>query len=127
MANIILAVEPRFKVAVVHSGGLNSSVRSLPEVDLFNFVTRVRTPTLMLHGRYDLAVPLETEGRPMFDLLGTPASDKRLYLVDSDHWIPRTDLIRESLAWLDKYLGPVEPAAATASPEAVRVEPTPKQ
>jgi len=33
-------------------------------------------------------------------------------VYESDHGIPRAELIRESLAWLDKYLGPVEPAAA---------------
>jgi dienelactone hydrolase len=113
MANLVLAVEPRFRAAVVHSGGLQSQVRSLPEVDPLNFVTRVRTPTLMLHGRYDLAVPLPTEAQPMFDLLGTPAADKRLYLLDTDHWIPRPDLIRESLAWLDEYLGPVDAPGTT--------------
>jgi dienelactone hydrolase len=112
MANLVLAVEPRFKAAIIHSGGLISSFRPSAEVDPINFVTRVRTPTLMLHGRYDLALPLVTEAQPMFDLLGTPAAHKRLYLLDTDHWIPRPDLVRESLAWLDKYLGPVEPGAA---------------
>jgi dienelactone hydrolase len=111
MASLVLATEDRFKTGIVHSGGLAAS-RIRPEVDPINYVSRVRMPVLMLHGRYDLQVPLETEGRPMFDLLGTPAPDKRLYVVDSDHWIPRPNLIRESLAWLDKYLGPVETVAA---------------
>jgi formylglycine-generating enzyme required for sulfatase activity/dienelactone hydrolase len=115
IANLVLAVEPRLKVAVVYSGGLQSAFRFRPEVDLINYVTRVRTPTLMLHGRYDLVVPFETDARPMYELLGTPAPDKRLHLVDSDHWIPRTEVIRESLAWLDRYLGPVEAAAAPAA------------
>lgn len=112
MAPLILAVENRFATAIVHSGGLASySVRA--EVDPVNYVSHVRLPILMLNGRYDLAVPFETEARPMFERLGTPDRDKRLYVADSDHWIPRTELIRESLAWLDKYLGPVGPAAAT--------------
>jgi dienelactone hydrolase len=116
MASLVLAVEPRLKVAVVCSGGLPSVLRFRPEVDQINFVGRVRTPTLMLHGRYDLAVPFETDARPMYELLGTPAPDKRLYLLDSDHWIPRNEIIRESLAWLDKYLGPVEAAEAREAP-----------
>jgi formylglycine-generating enzyme required for sulfatase activity/dienelactone hydrolase len=120
VASLVLAVENRFKAGIVHSGGL-PGWRIRPEVDPVNYVSHVRMPVLMLHGRYDLTVPLETEGRPMFDLLGTPAPGKRLYLVDSDHFIPRPELIRESLAWLDKYLGPVGPAAtptaqATPSP-----------
>ena len=35
-----------------------------------------------------------------------------LRVYDSDHAIPRNEFIRESLAWLDRYLGPVEPASA---------------
>ena len=81
-----------------------------------NDVSHVRMPILLLHGRYDLLLSRETEARPMFDLLGTPAPDKRLYLVDGDHWIPRPDLIRESLAWLDTYLGPVEVPGARKTP-----------
>jgi dienelactone hydrolase len=112
LASLVLAVEPRLKVAVVYSGALQSAFRFRPEVDPINYVRRVRTPTLMLHGRYDLVGPFETDARPMYELLGTPAPDKRLRLVDSDHWIPRNEVIRESLAWLDKYLGPVQTAAA---------------
>jgi hypothetical protein len=41
----------------------------------------------------------------MGQLLGTPAADKRRVVYDSGHNIPRPDLIRESLDWLDKYLG----------------------
>ena len=28
-------------------------------------------------------------------------------LYEGGHDVPRTELIKESLAWLDKYLGPV--------------------
>jgi hypothetical protein len=28
-------------------------------------------------------------------------------MYEGGHDVPRTDLIKESLAWLDKYLGPV--------------------
>jgi formylglycine-generating enzyme required for sulfatase activity/dienelactone hydrolase len=111
MAPLILAVEDRFAAAIVHSGGL-APYKLRPEVDPVNYVSHVRVPVLMLNGRYDLSLPFETEARPMFERLGTPDRDKRLFVADSDHWIPRTDLIRESLAWLDRYLGPVQPAAA---------------
>jgi dienelactone hydrolase len=124
-ANLVLAVEDRFKAAIVHSGGLRSTQHPRPDVDLFNFAPRVRTPVLMLHGRYDLAVPLQTEALPMFRLLGTPTDDKHLIVVDTDHWIPRPVLIRESLAWLDKYLGPVETATAAGAEPPVGAQPTP--
>jgi hypothetical protein len=42
---------------------------------------------------------------PFFQMLGTPADRKRYVVYDGGHSVPRTDLIRESLDWLDKYGG----------------------
>jgi hypothetical protein len=39
--------------------------------------------------------------------LGAPEADKKLVIVEAGHDIPRRDEIRETLDWLDKYLGPV--------------------
>lgn len=72
----MLVNDRRIKAAVLQSGGL-LSVHQLPEVDQINFVTRVTVPVLMLNGRYDFVLPVETAQRPMFALLGTPAKDKR--------------------------------------------------
>lgn len=36
------------------------------------------------------------------------AEDIKLKFYDSDHFIPKTEMIKETLAWLDKYLGPVK-------------------
>jgi formylglycine-generating enzyme required for sulfatase activity/cephalosporin-C deacetylase-like acetyl esterase/predicted Ser/Thr protein kinase len=112
VAPIVLAVEHRFAAAIVILGGLDDVNRPRPEVDLLNYAPRVRLPVLMLNGRYDLVFPLESSVRPMFQLLRTPPGDKVLRVYESDHMVPRAELIRESLAWLDKYLGPVEPAAS---------------
>ena len=43
MAPIALAAEPRFKVAVLYVAGFRFP-RSMPEVDPFNFVSRVTIP-----------------------------------------------------------------------------------
>jgi len=59
----------------------------------------------MLNGRFDMTFPYETSAKPMFDLLGTPKEDKVLKLYDTDHFIPRNEFIKETLAWLDKYFG----------------------
>jgi cephalosporin-C deacetylase-like acetyl esterase len=107
VAPLALGVEIRFKAAIVIAGGLQSNCRSLPDADGLNFAPRVRIPVLMLHGRYDITIPWETDGKPLYDLLGTPAPYKVLKMYDTDHYIPRTELMKESLAWLDKYLGPV--------------------
>jgi hypothetical protein len=61
----------------------------------------------MLNGRYDTSFPYEFTVKPMFDFLGTPEEHKVLKTYETDHYIPRNELIKESLAWLDKYLGPV--------------------
>ena len=105
MAPIMLAVEPRFKTAVLHVAGLKFQ-RALPEADPFNFVTRVKLPVLMINGRNDFFFPLETSQRPMFELLGTPEADKKWVVYDGGHSVPRAQRIKESLAWLDRYLGP---------------------
>jgi formylglycine-generating enzyme required for sulfatase activity/predicted esterase len=107
MGAIIPAVEPRLKTSVLSAGGLFSMRNVLPEVDPFNFVSRVRIPTLMLNGRYDAIFPLETSQLPMFRLLGVPEADKRHVIYETGHSVPRNELIKETLNWLDRYLGPV--------------------
>jgi serine/threonine protein kinase/dienelactone hydrolase len=108
MGNIILAVESRIKAGILDRGGLFWDGIFRPEVDEINYVSRIKIPVLMLNGRFDSIFPYETTVKPMFDLLGTPEMDKSLKLYDTDHFIPRNELIRESLGWLDKYLGPVK-------------------
>ena len=43
----------------------------------------------------------------MFEALGTPAEHKRHIISEGSHFVPRPLLIKESLDWLDRYLGPV--------------------
>lgn len=104
---IIPAVENRLQASVLVLGGMPLSP-ARPEIRHINYVTRVKVPTLMLNGRYDTTFPFETSVKPMFDLLGTPAAHKKLVAYDTDHFIPRNELIKETLAWLDRYLGPVK-------------------
>ncbi len=104
---IIPAVEDRLAASVVCAGGFARRPVRL-EADPINYVTRIRTPTLMLNGRYDSIFDLELGVKPMFELLGTPAEHKKLMLYDTDHIPPRNDYVKETLAWLDKYLGPVK-------------------
>ncbi len=102
MGGLIPAVEPRIKVSVLLVAGLPFE-RARPEVDPINFISRVRVPTLMLNGKYDFFFPYETSSLPMFRLLGTPPDQKRYVLENGSHFVPRTRLIQETLAWLDKY------------------------
>jgi len=104
---ILPAVEKRIKANVLYVAGLCFQ-HALPEVDQINYVTRVTQPTLMLNGELDFFFPAETSQRPMFELLGTPPEHKKRLTYPRGHTVPKLDLIRESLAWLDRYLGPVE-------------------
>ena len=99
-----LAVEPRFRAAVLWSGGFSTAPR-LPEVDEINFAPRVKTPVLMLNGRQDFTFPIESSQKPMFKWLGTPEADKRHGIYDGGHVFPFARIIKDTLDWLDKYLG----------------------
>ena len=106
LGSIISAVEERLKASVLLGGGLRDVGR--PEANQINYVTRVKTPTLMLNGKYDTFFPSDTSIKPMFDLLGTPDEHKELKWFETDHIPPRNEFIKETLAWLDRYLGPVK-------------------
>ncbi len=104
---ILPAVEPRLKVNVLFNCGFWME-RTSPDVDQINFAPRVTIPTLILNGRYDSVFPVESSQLLMFRLLGAPDNDKRHVVYDRGHDIPRTEKIKETLAWLDRYLGPVK-------------------
>ena len=108
-APMFLAVEPRFKVAVLQDGGFFVTP-ALSELNGVNYAPRVRIPVLMINGLYDYFFPLEASQKPMFNLLGTPAADKRHTLLEASHDVSplRQVVMRETLDWLDKYLGPVQ-------------------
>ena len=104
MGGIIPAVEERIKVSILVTGGFWGN--PYPEVHAINYLPRIKIPVLMLNGKFDFTIPLEPAVKPFFNLLGTPETDKRLCVYETDHYVPKTDMIRETLAWLDKYFGP---------------------
>jgi hypothetical protein len=61
----------------------------------------------MLSGELDFFFPAETSQEPMFELLGTPPEHKRRLTSHGGHSVPRVETIKETLGWLDRYLGPV--------------------
>jgi len=102
---ILTAIEPRLKASVLQGTGIWRAWA--PEIDLLNYAPRVHVPTLLLNGRYDFEVPLETAQRSLFDLLGVPAAHKRHAVLEAGHALPIEDAARAILPWLDRYLGPV--------------------
>ena len=106
MGAILPAVEARLKASIIVVGGFDLR-KALPEVEPINFAPRITIPTLMLNGRYDFFYPAECCQEAMFRFLGTPPENKRRVVYDTGHNVPRPELIKETLDWLDKYFGPV--------------------
>jgi serine/threonine protein kinase len=111
----IVALEPRLKTAIFLAGGLHQEWTPLPEVEPLNFASRIKIPLLMLSGRYDFTYPVDTSQKPLFKLIGTAPEHKRYVLFENaGHVPPRLDVVRETLDWLDRYLGPVQHRANPA-------------
>jgi tRNA A-37 threonylcarbamoyl transferase component Bud32/dienelactone hydrolase len=107
LSPLVLALEPvRLKTAVLLIPGLYLA-KPKPEVDVMNFLPRVKQPVLMLSGRFDFIFPEQRSQLPFFALLGTPPGQKRRVVYDSGHNLPPPDMIRETLDWLDRTLAPV--------------------
>jgi formylglycine-generating enzyme required for sulfatase activity/dienelactone hydrolase len=102
LGGLLPAVEPRIKVSALYVAGLDFQP-ARPEVDPVNFLPRIRIPTLMLNGRYDFFFPVESSQVPMFRLLGTAGDHKRHVVEDGSHFVARSRLIQEVLAWLDRF------------------------
>jgi predicted esterase len=101
----LLALESRFRAVVLLAGGL-PFMQVPPSIDPVHYAARITIPVLLMNGRFDYIVPAEMQSA-LFDLLGTPAANKRRVVVDAGHIVPRSDTLRESLGWLDEHLGPV--------------------
>ena len=106
---IFTALEPRFKTVVFLDGGF-FLCRCPAAIDQVNFVSRIRAPVLMVNGRYDFSFSFERAQQPMFRMLGTPDLEKRHVLLDTPHGVNQrhSELSKEVLGWLDKYLGRID-------------------
>jgi hypothetical protein len=62
----------------------------------------------MLNGRYDSLFPVESAQQSIFGRVKTPEKDKKHVVYEAGHGaLPHPEEVRETLDWLDKYLGPV--------------------
>lgn len=117
MGAIFTALERRFKAAIFLGGGIYSSgnvlgqilfSEPLPEFDMINFAPRIKIPVLMQNGKYDHLIPVETNAKVLFGLLGTPEKDKSLLLYETGHSVWFLNEYRKDIFdFLDKHLGPV--------------------
>ena len=104
MGGILPALEPRLKASVIYSGGFDLR-NSLPEVDPINFAPHIVIPTLMLNGRSDLLPGGVLSGGDVPPARYSAGAQTPGRLRDGYN-VPRPELIKETLNWLDRYLGP---------------------
>jgi len=100
---IVGAVESRYRSIALGGVGFNPQPLD-PKTDSVNFAPRIRAPKLMLNGRWDESVPLETESRPLFELFPEP---RRLQIYEGSH-VPRLEVLIPALnGWFDETMGAV--------------------
>jgi eukaryotic-like serine/threonine-protein kinase len=106
---ILATLEDRLKAVVFLDGGYFLEP-ALPGMDRVDFAPRLKKPVLMVNGRYDFFFPVDNSQLPLFRMLGKPENDKRHVVFDTTHNVAvrRPELVKEVLAWLDKYLGKVD-------------------
>jgi predicted esterase len=104
LGGVMVAVEPRFRTAILYIAGLGMAP-TRPEEDPVNFLPRIHVPVLMLNGRYDSGFPYELSQKPFFNLLGSPPGTKKQIVFEGGHFLPRTEMVAASLRWLDEQFG----------------------
>ena len=110
MGSVVLALDPRYRAAVLLSGGF-STAPAPGEVDPLSFAPHVSIPVLMVNGDSDFIFPLETSQKPLFNFLGATSDRKKHVVLQAGHSVgsdKRSQAIREILDWLDRYLGRVQ-------------------
>jgi predicted esterase len=102
-------LQDKLRAAILLDGGFFLG-KLPPGVDQVDFVHRLKLPVLMVNGRYDFSFPLDKAQNPLFAMLGTAENEKRHVVMESPHdvTVQRGELVKEVVAWLDKYLGPVD-------------------
>jgi serine/threonine protein kinase/dienelactone hydrolase len=100
------AVDGRFKAVIMLDGGFYNE-RPLAGTDQVDFAPHLKAPALLIAGKFDW-IFLGKDA--LVRLLGAPAAEKKVVMFDTGHDVSqqRADLIREVVAWLDKYLGKVD-------------------
>jgi serine/threonine protein kinase len=100
---ILTGVDDRLKAVIFLDGGFFFE-KQLPGANQADFAPRIKAPTLMISGKFDwIFLGKDT----LLQLIGAPAADKKAVTLETAHDVSelRSGLVREVLAWLDRYLG----------------------
>jgi formylglycine-generating enzyme required for sulfatase activity len=102
----LLAFEPRFRSAVLYSGGFSGRSAQATIDAQYGLANRVRFPVLMLVGTEDIVSPVEPNKAAFLDAFGAPDSARVFRVFDAGHWpLPMNDVIRETVDFLDRFGG----------------------
>jgi hypothetical protein len=101
-------LQNRLKTAIFLDGGYFLDPPP-PGGDQADFAPRMKKPVLMVNGRYDYVFSVDLAQDPLFNMLGTPPKDKQHIILNTPHDVTedRTQLVKNVLDWLDRYLGQV--------------------
>ncbi|MFQ5823396.1 MAG: protein kinase [bacterium] len=103
---IFPSVENRYRSVIFIGGGLTErDQQRLPEVNPINFVPHIKPPKLVLSGKHDEVLPVNTCVVPLYNLLSKP---KQLTLTEGGHIPPLEERVPVINKWLDETLGPVK-------------------
>ena len=96
----ILAIEDRFKTGILFVGGISlDDVRE--EIQPEKYAARIKTPTLLLNGRYDFYFPYQSSQLPLYNLMNLDNNNKRHVVVDYAHYVPMHIVKEETLKWIN--------------------------
>ena len=95
MAPMMLVTEPRFKAAVLITGGY-SSTPIMPEVEPYQFAPYVKTPILMINGLYDRTFLHELQQIPLKNDL----PNVEMKVLKSGHAVPLDETTKLVDEWL---------------------------
>ena len=95
------------KLALNSTDGGFYQEKQLPGANQADFAPRIKAPTLLISGKFDW-IFLGKDA--LLRLIGAPAADKKALTLETAHDVSeeRAALIREVLAWLDRYLGKIQ-------------------
>lgn len=118
-----LAVDRRFRTAILVSAGVIPVDNVPPEVQLQDYLPRVDVSVLLINGVNDFNFPHETSQKPFFELLGTTPENKRHVVLDWGHLPPHyTEVIRAYIDWTGHWLAPETDSTYRLATDGVALE-----
>jgi dienelactone hydrolase len=103
---LMLAIEDRFKVSILHCGGATQTEANMIS-ETSTYFPFVRTPTLMINCRNDAMFPLPAQ-EAMLNHLPLPGWTGKRHLVyntDYGHYAPPEGVAGEGQRWLNEFFG----------------------